>query len=250
MKKSLILSLVFVNELAFSGEDTEEWNYQDKGPAYWEDHFDLCGNGKEQSPININYENIYELEAGEFFGQGKELEFYPPPALVNVVNNHHSIQLNFINNYSIEYMKKQYKLQQLHFHHLSETTINGEHYPLEAHFVLANASDSKLVVAVLLEGEGVINKLLPYFKLTDDKPYNEPVRSFFEASSILPFDRDYVTFKGSLTTPPCSEGVQWFVYKYPAVVSTEEIEYFANHEYSANFRYVMPLNARKVFDFK
>jgi carbonic anhydrase len=144
---------------------------------------------------------------------------------------------------------KKYALQQFHFHRPSEARINGKGYEMELHLVHADQEGRVAVVAVLLQ-RGQDNPLV--HELWSDLPKEKEKEEFLNSvqidpARILPADRGYYTFPGSLTTPPCSENVTWFVLKHPVTVSTAEIEQFSKL-YRDDARPTQPLYGRVVLE--
>ncbi len=218
------------------------WSYSgDTGPAHWgslSPEYSACSQGKEQSPVNISNAQRSKLPVIEFN--------YQPSALA-VVNNGHTIQVNYAQGSSITIDGKTYNLVQFHFHHLSETMVKGKHAPLEGHLVHKSA-DGKLAVVAVLFDEGKANPAiatvwsnLPKAEGTENKPSGVEVN----AAQLLPDKFEYYTFPGSLTTPPCSEGVTWLVVSHRMTASKEQIDAFAKL-YPNNYRPVQPLNGRKI----
>lgn len=139
------------------------------------------------------------------------------------------------------------ELLQLHFHHPSEEKVNGKAYPLVAHLVHRDAGGELAVVAVLLDegaGNAFVDAVWKHLPAAEGEEV-APAGATVDAGALLPADRGYYTFAGSLTTPPCTEGVTWFVLKTPARISKEEIAAFARR-YPNNARPVQPLNGRVV----
>ncbi len=218
------------------------WSYSgDTGPEHWGElnpDYAACGQGKQQSPVNIGQVPPSKLPVVQFN--------YQPSALA-VINNGHTIQVNYAPGSSIVVDGKTYDLVQFHFHHLSETTLDGKHAPLEGHLVHQSKDGNLAVVAVLFE-EGRANPAiktiwsnLPKEEGNEDKPGGVQVK----ASQLLPGKHNYYTFPGSLTTPPCSEGVTWIVLADKMTASKEQIAAFAAL-YPDNYRPVQPLNGRAV----
>jgi carbonic anhydrase len=120
---------------------------------------------------------------------------------------------------------KQYELKQFHFHRPSEENISGHAFEVEAHLVHADSDGNLAVVAVLLNKGGdnpLIHKLWNDLPKEKEKEVRETVH--IDITQLLPASRSYYTFPGSLTTPPCSENVNWFVLKQPVTISGDEIE--------------------------
>lgn len=220
----------------------KHWSYSgETGPAHWGElspEYAACSQGKEQSPVNITDAQRAKLPVIEFN--------YQPSALA-VINNGHTIQVNYAPGSSITIDGKTYDLVQFHFHHVSETTVKGKHSPLEGHLVHKSADGKLAVVAVLFDG-GKANPAiatvwsnLPKSEGSENKPSGVEVN----ATQLLPDKFEYYTFPGSLTTPPCTEGVTWLVMSHKMTASKEQIDAFAKL-YPNNYRPVQLLNGRKV----
>jgi len=218
------------------------WGYgPHDGPAVWgrlDPAYRLCGEGVNQSPVDLHGFIEAELPpiAFHYGGQGKE-----------VVHNGHAIQVNYEAGSFIEVDGKRFALKQFHFHSPSENTIEGKSFPLEAHFVHV-ADDGAIAVVAVLFREGADNRALqaiwevmPTAAGTSAAP-----RQKIEASALLPESRAYYRFNGSLTTPPCTEGVYWFVMQAHPEVGPSQIQAFQKAMGFANNRPVQPLHARPV----
>jgi len=204
--------------------------------------FSMCKDGKNQSPIDINYDVTIDTDHLEL------IEFNYKTEATEVVNNGHAIQVNVEDGSFIEVDNKTFYLKQFHFHSPSENTIDGKHFPLEAHFVHLSSDGDIAVVAVLFE-EGSMNPSLK--KIWSAMPRHAGDEEELELPAryirlLLPRDKHYYRFSGSLTTPPCSEGVRWFVFKKYAQLSDYQIEQFQEAMGVENNRPVQPINARKV----
>jgi carbonic anhydrase len=218
------------------------WTYEGaEGPAHWGDEspaFEACKLGKEQSPVDIHAAKAANLPA---------LVFSYQPSPLHLINNGHTIQANVPPGSFLTVGGKQFSLVQFHFHHPSENTLNGKGFPLEAHLVHKDADGKLAVVAVLLAG-GKANpfiaslwKYLPAQEGDESSPDGVTV----DPKRLLPPQRAYFKFPGSLTTPPCSEGVTWLVFKTPVPLSKGEVSAFAA-KYPNNARPVQPLNGRTI----
>ena len=219
-----------------------EWSYEgEQGPTHWGDvksDYAVCKTGKNQSPIDITSATKADLPP---------IEFVYKPSLLKMINNGHSIQVNYAEGSSISVAGKSYQLVQFHFHHPSEEKINGKSFEMVAHLVHKNAEGNLAVVAVLIK-KGQANKFIDtlWAHLPKEEGKEEAVANVnIDASELLPSQRGYYTFTGSLTTPPCSEGVTWFVMKTPVEMSDAQIVKFA-HIYKNNARPVQPLNNRVI----
>ena len=164
-----------------------------------------------------------------------------------IVNNGHTIEVEYKPGSSIKLDGRVYELKQFHFHAPSENTIDGKHFPLEGHLVHKDKDGHLLVVAVMFS-DGAPNPLLAslWKKLPAKEGEKNELPGALNAIDLLPAEREYYRFAGSLTTPPCSEGVTWLVVTKPMSVSKEQVAEFAKAVGFANNRPVQPLNGRQV----
>ena len=222
-------------------QEAHSWGYSGAhGPDHWSEVSATCGLGKAQSPIDIvNPEKTKLLP----------IDFSYHAAPLKVINNGHTIQVDYAPGSSIVRDGKTYELVQFHFHHMSENAINGQHTPMELHLVHKDKDGNLAVVAVMLK-EGKANKevgtVWSNLPATEGKE-NTPASVAVDAAGLLPHKRGYYTFPGSLTTPPCSENVLWLVLEEPVTLSKQQIAKFAAL-YPNNARPVQPLNGRKVLE--
>jgi carbonic anhydrase len=218
------------------------WGYSGaEGPEHWGEldaKFSVCAGGRNQSPIDLT--NMVE-------GNLQPIEIDYRPGGTEVVNNGHTIQVNYQPGSTIKVDGQVFELKQFHFHSPSENTVEGHSYPMEAHFVHADEAGNLAVIAVMFEAgeenaalEKVWSRMPAH--AGDKQALAEPV----DAGRLLPHDRDYYRFNGSLTTPPCSEGVRWLVMKYYDTASEEQLHKFAHTMHHPNNRPVQPVNARLV----
>lgn len=222
------------------------WSYTGAtGPDHWADldkAFSACQTGHHQSPIDIRAPKPSDLPAIQFAYQ---------TAPLHIVNNGHTIQLNYAAGSSITVGGKKYELTQFHFHHPSEEKINGKGFAMDAHLVHKAADGSLAVVAVLLE-PGAANSVISaaWQHLANHEGPEQKFDSVrIDAAALLPADRGYYTFAGSLTTPPCTEGVTWLVLKTPQRISQGQLDVFAKI-YPLNERPTQPLYDREVLASK
>jgi carbonic anhydrase len=220
------------------------WTYEGKeGPENWgklKPEFATCNTGLNQSPINI--EDTVDASMKPL----KLLQKFP---IKDIVNNGHTVQANFKVGNILAIDNMSFQLKQVHFHAPSENTIKGKSFPLEAHFVHADAKGNLSVIAVMFkEGKSNIGleKLWKQIPSDIDKPVN--LKSRMLASEMMPANQDYYRFSGSLTTPPCSEGVRWLLIKTPMTASNEQIEAFKSVLKHHNNRPVQPLNGRVIVE--
>jgi carbonic anhydrase len=239
MKKSLLAGALLLCPAAFAA--TTHWEYSgEAGPAKWASltpEYGQCA-GSNQSPVNLS---------GLVKADLAPLQFHYQAGGKTLVNNGHTVQVNYAPGSTLELDGMRFELKQFHFHAPSENLIEGRSYPLEGHLVHANDKGELAVVAVMFEPGGANPALgqawqsLPA-KAGEHHELKEPV----SAEQLLPAKRDYYRFSGSLTTPPCSEGVRWLVMKEPVQVSQAQIDAFKALMHHPNNRPVQPLNGRLV----
>lgn len=220
------------------------WSYEgDTGPQAWgklKPDFNVCAIGKRQSPINIE-------DGATLQGPAEPLQFHYQASGASVVNNGHTIQVDMLGENHITVRGTNYKLVQMHFHHPSEERVNFKSFAMVAHLVHKNPEGQLAVVAVLLEPgavNAVINTVWTYMPLDAGDRVRMPTDAL-DLTALLPTDQRYYQFLGSLTTPPCTEGVLWMVLKTPTTISREQIKLFAQL-FPNNARPVQPLNSRPV----
>jgi carbonic anhydrase len=166
-----------------------------------------------------------------------------------VVNNGHTIQVDLYGNNSLTVRGSNYKLVQFHFHTPSEEQINYRNFAMVAHLVHKNDQGQLAVVAVLLDpgaANSLIDKVWTYMPLDAGDQVRMPL-GILDMNELLPKDQRYYQFIGSLTTPPCTEGVLWMVLKQPTQLSREQLKLFTQL-YPRNARPVQPTNGRAVRD--
>lgn len=220
------------------------WAYEgDIGPQAWgklKPDFNTCATGKRQSPINIE-------DGATLQGPAEPVQFAYAPSNGTVVNNGHTIQVDVQGENAITVRGSTYRLLQFHFHTPSEEQINFKRFPMVAHLVHKNNEGQLAVVAVLLD-EGAaspfIDKVWTYMPLDSGDRVRMPA-GMLNLSELLPTDQRYYQFMGSLTTPPCSEGVLWMVLKKPVTMSKGQYRLFTQL-YPNNARPVQALNGRAV----
>jgi carbonic anhydrase len=219
------------------------WSYSgDDGPDHWGDlsaDFAVCKNGTRQSPINIVDAQEADLAPIHFDYQLSPLK---------IINNGHTVQINYAPGSSISINGIALPLVQFHFHHVSENEINGQKYDMELHLVHQNPAAGRTAVVAIFIKSGNDNPLIG--QLWNHIPQEvgkevEHKKMVFNAADFLPGDQNYYVFDGSLTIPPCGEGVKWYVLKTPIEASPAQIAAFA-HLYPDNERPVQPLNGRKI----
>jgi carbonic anhydrase len=240
--KQLVFALGLATALACAQEPhAPHWSYEGvSGPPHWGDlspDYSQCKTGQEQSPINIVNPTAATLPP---------INFHYSPSPLKLIDNGHTVQVNYAPGSYIVVGDKRYDLVQFHFHHPSEEAIDGKHYDIVIHLVHKNAEGRLAVVAVLFRegtGNAAIEAMIDH--LPTAKEQQVATDATIDAAMLLPTTRSYYTFGGSLTTPPCTEGVTWFVLQTPSTISSSELGTLARL-YPNNARPLQPLNARTI----
>ena len=215
------------------GAHAANWTYDgDHGPDHWADlsgEYATCGVGTYQSPFNIVPDINADLA---------DLDIQYAPLPVAVTNNGHTLVVNGGADDHVRIGDKDFKLLQFHFHTPSEYMINGESFPMELHFV-HQAPNGRIAVIGVMIVEGDANPAIA--QLWNVAPYENDATgqndAVISARDLLPSNQRYMRFMGSLTTPPCTEGIDWHMLMTPITASAEQI---------AAFRTVVPNNARPI----
>lgn len=244
MRKSLYSMAIISFSIAVPGYagGAVQWGYEgEAGPAQWgslSSEFTTCATGKNQSPINLSH-----------FTKGHLARFERGYRSGSAVIEHigHTIQVNTQPGSYITLDNTRFELKQFNFHSPSENQIKGKSFPLEAHLVHQDDKGNLAVIAVMFEtGRG--NRLIA--ELWDAMPMKKgesrKLARSVNVRGILPSSSQYYRFNGSLTTPPCTEGVRWLVMKWPMAISERQLNKFKTAIHSPNNRPVQPLNARLV----
>lgn len=207
------------------------WSYGgDNGPQAWaglKPEFARCGNGARQSPIDIRDGIRVDLDP---------VQFEYRAGAFRVLDNGHTVQVNVAPGNAIEVMGRRFELQQFHFHRPAEERVDGRSFDMSLHLVHRDAAGKLAVVAVLLE-RGSAHPVVQavWNNLPLEQGDEVAARAPLDPAQLLPQDRRYYTYMGSLTTPPCSEGVLWMVMQQPVAISAAQIDVFA-HLYPMNAR--------------
>jgi len=244
MYKPLYLMAVLSISIAVPlfASEASHWSYEgDSGPEQWgalSTEFGTCSTGKNQSPINL--EKFTEGHLSRF-----ERRYQSGPAVIE--NNGHTIQVNTQPGSHIMVDNTRFELKQFHFHSPSENQIEGKSFPLEMHLVHQDEQGNLAVVAVMFE-TGRSNPLIAEIWNEMPKKAGESIEltNPVNAQGVLPSSSQYYRFNGSLTTPPCTEGVRWLVMKKPLDMSEQQVKQFTSTIHSPNNRPVQPVNARLV----
>ncbi|MGB3507962.1 MAG: carbonic anhydrase [Microcoleaceae cyanobacterium] len=242
---SAALSSIFKSKHTIARESSHvNWGYiGENGAEHWAElspEYQVCHTGKNQSPINIK--SPISLEPPQISINYKE-------SPLNIINNGHTIQVNYRPGSQLKIGDKSFELLQFHFHSPSEHLLSEKSFPMEAHFV-HKASDNTLAVLGIFIKVGRENNALksiwdamPMSKLSQKTVSEKMVN----AAEILPKEQNFYRYFGSLTTPPCSEIVTWIVYKQPIEMSQRQIDKFAQL-YPHNARPTRPLGQRFLLE--
>jgi len=209
------------------------WSYSGPaGPQSWgslRPEFAQCATGTRQSPIDIRGGLSVDLEAVSFDYQ---------PTRFAVIDNGHTVQVNVAPGNAIEVGGRRYELVQFQFRRPSEERIDGRQFEMSVHMLHKDAEGRLAVVAVLLD-KGPAQPIVQtvWNNLPLERHTEVAARVLLNPAELLPADRRYYTYMGSLTTPPCTEGVQWVVMRTPQTATPEQLDLFAR---------IYPLNARPV----
>lgn len=204
----------------------DHWDYEgERGPEHWGEliHENCkCKTGDRQSPIGISVTEKTKLDDIIF-------HYYPTP--LRIINDGHTIQVNYGRGSSILVGHKKYDLIQFHFHTPSEHVIHGKHYDMEAHLVHSGAHGEIAIVAVFME-KGKENNFIKtlWNNFPKDQGKEHVIANIkINAQQLLPKNTNaYYNYRGSLTTPPCSEIVNWLILKMPIEVSKAEVNKFTS----------------------
>jgi carbonic anhydrase len=240
--KAALLALSIISASAYASH----WSYEGDGaPEHWgelDDTYKTCQSGMNQSPINIDTTIKAHLAP---------LQTHYTEGPMTLTNNGHTIQAGekADTRDSITLDKQAWTLQQFHFHAPSENEVHGKKYAMEMHLVHKNASGELAVVAVMFD-KGAANTELEklWVIMPEQAEQNATIRQDIDLNNLLPKDKTYWRFSGSLTTPPCSEGVTWIVLKHPLTVSTEQLAKFTHTLHHNNNRAIQTLHGRVVVE--
>lgn len=246
MKKSLF-ALLAAAAFTFTycgGDDSGHdghWSYKgETGPEQWDElsaDYEACGTGTVQSPIDITG----AVEDADL----PDLELNYNDSAVEILNNGHTIQANFKDGGTLKVGEDTYKLLQVHFHTPSEEAVNGDRADAVAHLVHKSDAGELAVIGVLMN-KGAANAAVS--KIWEVMPKEEKTVSvdFTLSGKELTGDQSgYYTFPGSLTTPPCSEGVRWFVLTNQPSIGADQIAAF-QELFPMNARPLQPVNDREI----
>ena len=228
------------------------WAYQgEDGPENWaslDAVYALCGSGQQQSPVNISQSEVKGGATWKLDYKTTSLRIAHTEHMEEIIDNGHTIQITVENGSTFTFGDKVFHLKQFHFHTPSEHTIDGKNFPMEMHLVHQSEDGSLAVVGVLFQEGKEPNKNFEKIvaNLPDSKGESKHITDVnLELQLHIPDDNAAFHYKGSLTTPPCSEDVQWLVLRNPMSLSTEQIQAFAKR-IGPNNRPTQPLNNRQI----
>lgn len=216
--------------LACAAPKPVEWHYGEP----WSGR---CATGKSQSPI--------ELSGSAGFAPKLSFEYWPTH--LSALNNGHTVEVTYDTGSFLTLEGKRYALKQYHFHHPGEHAVDGKSYPMELHLV-HKSDDGKLAVVAVLIREGEANRWLkPLFDNLPRPGERREPDARISAADLLPPSKVFLHYTGSLTSPPCSEGVAWFVMRAPIELSADQIALMTNL-LGDNHRPIQPLNGRHLVE--
>lgn len=238
-----VLAAAAAGVLALGGPAcAENWGYRgDTGPENWgklDPKYSLCSTGRNQSPVDLDNTIGANL---------RPMRLRYKAGAKDIVNNGNTVQVNYAPGSLLIVQQRYFQLVQFHFHAPSENRIGGQSFPLEAHLVHVDGFGNLAVLALMFNA-GAPNAFLG--SLWDKMPARSGEKSDLPAGlnvlQMMPTLKGYYRYNGSLTTPPCSEGVWWMVLKSQATASYEQIAQFVKAIGHANNRPLQPVNARPL----
>jgi carbonic anhydrase len=212
------------------------WTYVDPGNWGADGTYPACSIGDEQSPIDLTGAVRAEIEPPAVSWQ---------PQAFSVVNNGHTIQANASPGSVTTSAGRKYELQQFHFQTPSEHTLDGKRSAMEAHFVHAGEGENLMVIGVFLEagGQEANRAFSALMAVAPKDEWEAALNAAIDSASLLPKARHFFRYEGSLTTPPCSEVVEWNVFAAPVAVAQSDIARF-KESFSMNARPLQPIHRR------
>jgi len=229
-------------QVSFAQQAGAEWSYEGKtGPLNWghlDPAYSACSHGKEQSPIDIRGAHLNKSL--------QPIEFHYVAGSMTLVNNGHTVQVTPPAGSYIVAGGTRYDLVQFHFHHPGEEAVKGQLPDMNVHLVHKSADGKIAVIAVRLN-EGNANAVLAtlWQHLPKTVGATDKTTELMSPAGLLPSDRGYWTYEGSLTAPPCTEGVRWFVMEQAVGLSRDQLRAFGAL-YKVNSRMIQPTRGRKI----
>ncbi|MGB4765461.1 MAG: surface-adhesin E family protein [Rugosibacter sp.] len=241
VKKDLVGNSPAYGQEKFADTKQGNWSYEgDTGPAHWaklSKDYALCATGKRQSPIDIQDGIKVDLE---------EIVFDYKPTPVRIVDTGRAVRVNVASGLGLRVSGKQYELMYFNFHYPAEQRMAGRLYDMEVQLVHKNSEGQLAVVALLLE-QGLEHPLIQ--SVLNNLPLDQDIEmtpaEVMDIGKLLPEKRTYWTYMGSLSRPPCTEGVLWMVFKQPIQVSAAQVAIFSRL-YRHNVRPLQPAHNRMI----
>lgn len=228
-------------EVAAAAETESSWSYEgETGPESWGDlseEYATCGTGQSQSPIDIP---TGEARSGDVSG----LELGYAGTELTLEDTGHGYKATPASENTLTIGEDSYRLLQFHAHTPSEHTVDGQSFPMEVHFVHQNDAGELAVVGVMVE-EGAENGTYGPVVSALEAGQGSGTATVEDMAALMPESQEYYSYSGSLTTPPCTEGVRWIVMESPVAMSAAQLAVFEEAHGETN-RPVVPLNEREV----
>lgn len=248
MKHLSILFIMLLLATACTAKPAEtappHWTYEgEEGPSRWgelDESYAVCGTGQSQSPVDVANASEQDLT---------NISFHYQPSAVNILNNGHTVQVNYDPGSYIELDNTRYDVVQFHYHAPSEHTVDGESFPAELHIVHRNADGNLAVVGILLR-DGSENAAYQPFtnNLPAEKADAKDVGETINVMDMLPSVQTTFRYSGSLTTPPCTEGVNWLLMTTPVELSNQQLAALDSLFEGGNNRPVQQINDRTLIE--
>lgn len=249
MRNRLILALLLISVPPMAAGS--DWGYGPaNGPSHWvalDTANVLCAKGRAQSPVDLR--GALEVNGPELEHElgPSDLDFGVHAHVMDLIDNGHTIQVTSDAAISVDIDDVRYKPVQFHFHSPSEHTIAGKHWPLEAHFVMTSKEGALTVIGVLYEAGAPNSAIDPVLRAlpekTGDRRHLEGLD--LDLAELIPTPDRYFRYSGSLTTPPCSEGVTWIILPEPQTLGESQLDSITRHLHE-NARPTQPLNERDL----
>lgn len=244
MRFAVIAALVLGTATLVSAQTPAPWTYVGKtGPLLWgklDPAYQACSRGNEQSPVDIRGARLNKAL--------KPIEFHYIAGAVTLENNGHTVVVHVNPGSYIVADGVRYNLVEYNFRHPSEETVKGKLSDMSVHLIHKSADGKIAILAVrLIEDQNKPNALLAtlWEHLPTAAGKTDKVTDMVNPGGLLPADRGYWTYSGSLTTPPCTEGVRWFVLEQQVTLSRDQLRAFAAL-YKVNTRPNRDLNNRRI----
>jgi carbonic anhydrase len=231
-RKFMLVGCPVCASAAWAQEAAPHWTYEgERGASKWgevDSAFKACSIGGQQSPIDL---------AGAIPATVNRLSIQWKTLAPDLVNNGHTLQANVQEGSTLTIGQTVFDLKQFHFHAPSEHALNGKRSAMEAHFVHSAADGRLAVIGVLLAAGKRHPAFAELVRAAPRKEGEAKLRVPIDPHSFLPGTRDFYRYEGSLTTPPCSETVEWSVFDSMVEVAAADIE---------TFKALYPMNARPL----